>query len=184
MTCPRCGLLFTNRRVGLTPYKSLIRGIVYSTPFQMKVKESTSPAKSDGVKTAQISSSNTLLGRKRCESLDCGFLEEVVNTMIVTKKLSRARRSRGIGAVVALPFLDAMVPAFAATANSAANPASRFSRSLYFPHGAHRPEWIPKSDAPHFELPRTLQPLEPMHEHINVITNIDLSGAAPGRSLL
>ncbi len=41
--------------------ESLIRGIVYSTPFQMKVKESTSPAKSDGVKTAQISSSNTLL---------------------------------------------------------------------------------------------------------------------------
>jgi hypothetical protein len=97
--------------------------------------------------------------------------------MIVTKKaLPRRTILKGIGAAVALPFLDAMVPAFAATANSAANPASRFT-FLYFPHGAHRPEWIPKSDAPGFELPRTLQPLEPMREHINVITNIDLCQA-------
>jgi len=94
--------------------------------------------------------------------------------MVITKKaLARRTMLKGIGAAVALPFLDAMVPAFGATANSAASPASRFT-FIYFPHGAHRPEWIPKSDAPGFELSPTLRPLEPLREHINVISNIDL----------
>ena len=65
--------------------------------------------------------------------------------MIVTKRyIPRRTILRGLGAAVALPFLDAMVPAFAATANSAANPATRFS-FIYFPHGVHRAEWTPKS---------------------------------------
>lgn len=97
--------------------------------------------------------------------------------MMITKKaLDRRTILKGLGAAVALPFLDAMVPAFAATSTSAANPASRFG-FIYFPHGAHRQEWVPTSDAPGFELPRTLQPLEPLRQHINVVTNIDICPA-------
>ena len=59
--------------------------------------------------------------------------------MIVTpKSIPRRTVLRGIGAAVALPFLDSMVPAFAAIRNSAANPVRRFG-VVYVPNGMAMP---------------------------------------------
>jgi hypothetical protein len=94
--------------------------------------------------------------------------------MIVTKKaLSRRTVLKGVGVAVALPFLDAMVPAFAATANSAANPPVRFG-FLYVPHGVHRNEWIPTGEGKDFQFSRILKPFEPVREQVNIITGLDL----------
>ena len=66
--------------------------------------------------------------------------------MNVTKKsLSRRTFLQGVGASIALPLLDSMVPAFAATRDTAAAPFHRFS-TLYVPHGAPMDRWIPTAD--------------------------------------
>jgi len=94
--------------------------------------------------------------------------------MIVTKKfIPRRTILKGMGAAVALPFLGAMVPAFAETAKSAANPPTKFA-FLYVPHGVHRAEWNPTTVGKDFEFTRILKPLEPLREHVNVITNLNL----------
>ena len=55
--------------------------------------------------------------------------------MIVTKKaIHRRTILRGLGAAVALPLLDSMVPAFTAVAHSAARPVKRFG-VVYLPNG-------------------------------------------------
>ena len=94
-------------------------------------------------------------------------------TFLTKKHLSRRTFLRGSSVALGLPFLDAMVPAFAATANSAANPATRFS-FLYVPHGVHRAEWTPTTDGKNFEFTRILKPMEPIREHINVISGLNL----------
>ena len=60
--------------------------------------------------------------------------------MIVTKKhLSRRTVLRGLGATLALPLLDGMVPAFAPMRNSAAEPVRRFG-AVYVPNGMNMPD--------------------------------------------
>ena len=63
--------------------------------------------------------------------------------MFITK-MSLGRRTflHGMGATVALPLLEAMVPAFTATAKTAANPQLRFG-GVYVPHGVILDQWIP-----------------------------------------
>lgn len=95
--------------------------------------------------------------------------------MIITKKqLSRRTLLKGLGVTVALPFLDAMVPAFAQTSKSAANSKSNFM-FVYFPHGAHRAEWTPKSEGANFEFSRILKPLEPLREYVTVVSGLNLA---------
>ena len=66
--------------------------------------------------------------------------------MISTKKhLSRRTFLHGVGAVIGLPLLDSMVPAFAATRDTAANPVARLG-AIYVPHGAVLDKWIPNTD--------------------------------------
>ena len=66
--------------------------------------------------------------------------------MIITKKaLPRRTFLRGMGAAVALPLLDAMVPALTAQSAAAANSVRRLG-FVYMPMGAHMPEWTPKSE--------------------------------------
>src|SRR5271170_38321 len=97
------------------------------------------------------------------------------DAMIITKKyLPRRTLLKGIGAAVALPFLDAMVPAFARTADSAANPKTNFM-FIYFPHGAHKAEWTPKSEGTNFEFSRILKPLEPLRESVTVVSGLNLA---------
>ncbi len=94
--------------------------------------------------------------------------------MIITRKaLSRRTFLRGAGAALALPLLDAMVPALATAANSsAANPVRRLSFS-YIPNGAIMDRFRPTTDGTNFELPPSLAALERHREHLVVLSNLE-----------
>src|SRR5436190_23981668 len=91
-------------------------------------------------------------------------------------KMSLPRRTflRGMGAAIALPFLDAMVPALTATARTAANPAPRFG-AVYIPNGAIMDRWIPEKVGAGFEFTPILKPLERFKESVVVVTNLTRS---------
>ncbi|MDA0204694.1 MAG: DUF1552 domain-containing protein [Acidobacteria bacterium] len=89
--------------------------------------------------------------------------------MVITKKaLARRTFLHGVGAAVALPFLDAMVPALSA----AAKPAPRFS-AVYFGNGANMFDWTPEAEGTGFAFPSTLKSLEPFRDHTLVLTGLD-----------
>ncbi len=89
--------------------------------------------------------------------------------MTITKKaLPRRTFLRGLGATVALPLLDAMVPAM--SARTAAVP--RFA-AIYCGNGANMFDWTPSSEGVGFEFSPTLKPLEPFRERTLVVTGLD-----------
>ena len=95
--------------------------------------------------------------------------------MWVTKKSLRRRTLlRGMGASVALPFLDAMLPAFTPLARADARPRPRFG-IVYFPNGAIMPHFTPSADGKGFEFPPILKPLEPFRDSVVVLTNFTRS---------
>ncbi len=87
------------------------------------------------------------------------------------KHLSRRTLLKGAGASIALPLLDAMIPAGTALAQTAAVPQPRLG-FVYFPHGALQDEWQPKQVGRDFEFPYLLKPLEPLREHLTVISGL------------
>lgn len=90
--------------------------------------------------------------------------------MFVTKKaISRRTVLRGVGSAVALPLLDAMVPAFAPAATTA--PVRRFG-VVYHPNGVIYDQWLPKGAGSNFELSPTLKGLEPFKDKLIVITGL------------
>ena len=93
--------------------------------------------------------------------------------MIASKKsLSRRTFLRGVGATMALPLLDSMVPAFATIRDTAANPVSRLG-AIYIPHGAVLDKWIPTSDGADYEMSPTLKTLAAFRDDVLVITNLE-----------
>src|SRR5437763_2093795 len=97
--------------------------------------------------------------------------------MIVTKKaISRRTILRGAGTVVALPLLDAMIPAFAPAATTA--PARRLG-VVYHPNGVIYDQWLPKGVGSSFELSPTLKALEPFKDKLIVITGLSSDPAEP-----
>jgi hypothetical protein len=100
--------------------------------------------------------------------------------MIITKKaLPRRTFLRGLGATVALPLLDAMVPALTAQSATAANPVRRLG-FVYVPMGAHIAEWTPPGSDTLAELSPSLRSLAPVVDSITVLTNMELKNAYPG----
>ena len=96
--------------------------------------------------------------------------------MFLTRKhLSRRTVLRGAGATIALPLLDAMIPAGTALANTAANPSRRLG-FVYFAHGALQDEWEPKQTGRDFEFPFILKPLEPLRDHVTVVSGLRNKG--------
>jgi len=93
--------------------------------------------------------------------------------MFVTK-MSLPRRTflRGMGVTMALPLLEAMVPALTATARTAANPVRRFG-AVYVPHGKILDQWTPGSEGTGFDFPAILKPLEPLRDHLCVVSGLD-----------
>ncbi len=92
--------------------------------------------------------------------------------MIVLKKaLSRRTVLRGLGTAVALPLLDAMVPALTAQVNTPAKGVRRLG-VVYHPNGVIYENWLPKGVGRDFEFSRTLLPLEPFRDQLNVITGL------------
>ena len=92
--------------------------------------------------------------------------------MFITKKhLPRRTFLRSVGATVALPLLDAMIPARTALAQTAANPAPHLG-FIYFPHGAIMNQWMPATEGSNFELSPILKPLQPFKEHVTVVSGL------------
>ena len=86
--------------------------------------------------------------------------------MIIQKMhLSRRTVLRGLGASIALPLLDAMVPAMTAAANTAAAPVRRLG-VFYVPNGMSMPYWFPKTEGPRTQLPATLQSLNAFKDRV------------------
>jgi hypothetical protein len=102
--------------------------------------------------------------------------------MIITKKaLPRRTFLRGVGAALALPLLDAMVPSMTALADTPANP-TRLRRLgfVYMPMGCDNTRWVPPSDTSLDQLSPTLEPLAPVKQHVTAISNLELQNAYPG----
>ena len=92
--------------------------------------------------------------------------------MIITQKaMSRRTVLRGLGASVALPLLDGMVPAYAAL-RATATPAQRLG-IVYVPMGAVMENWTPATEGAGFELSPILQPLAPVRDQLLVLTGLD-----------
>jgi uncharacterized protein DUF1552 len=88
-------------------------------------------------------------------------------------RMSLPRRTvlRGLGAALALPFLDAMVPAFAPRARAAGKPAHRFL-AFYVPNGMAMEFWTPKGEGSAFELSPVLEPLAPFRDQMLVLSGL------------
>src|SRR5262249_42407907 len=102
-------------------------------------------------------------------------------TMIITKKaLPRRTFLRGMGATLALPLLDAMVPSMTALAKTAAEPVRRLG-FIYIPMGCDITRWTPRStDGTLAVLSPTLESLAPFVDQLTVISNMELKNAYPG----
>lgn len=95
--------------------------------------------------------------------------------MIVTpKRLSRRTVLRGVGASVALPFLDAMSPALAAHKSAQAPCRLAF---VYVPNGVTFPEWKPAAGGADYEFTRVLKPLERFRKDMFVLSGLDQHNA-------
>src|SRR3954466_2031684 len=92
--------------------------------------------------------------------------------MIVMKKaISRRTILRGMGTAVALPLLDAMVPAMTALAQTPAKAVRRLG-VVYHPNGVIYDKWLPKGVGREFELSPVLAPLEPFRDQLIVVTGL------------
>ena len=99
--------------------------------------------------------------------------------MFLTKKhMSRRTVLRGAGAALALPLLEAMVPAATALAQTAANPRSRFV-GLFVPHGMAPGYWVPDTVGTGFEFPYCFKPLEAYRDHVTILSGLHSRSAEP-----
>jgi hypothetical protein len=91
-------------------------------------------------------------------------------------KMSLHRRTflRGMGAAIALPLLDAMVPALTPLARAAAAPRTRFG-AIYIPNGAIVDEFFPKATGTNWEFTPILKPIEPFKDQLVVVKNLTRS---------
>src|SRR3954469_6553389 len=100
--------------------------------------------------------------------------------MIIMKKaLPRRTFLRGMGASLALPLLDAMVPAATAEVKSAARPVRRLG-FVFMPMGCDITRWTPAAEKNLDQLSPILSSLAPVKEHVSIITNLELQNAYPG----
>jgi len=100
--------------------------------------------------------------------------------MTVTKKaMPRRTFLRGMGVTIALPLLDAMVPAATPLARTAANPVRRLG-FVFMPMGCDITRWTPPGENTLDELSPTLSSLAPVKQYVTAITNLELQNAYPG----
>ena len=97
--------------------------------------------------------------------------------MFNTKKsLPRRTFLRGAGVTLALPLLDAMIPASTALARTAAAPKLRMG-FVYFPHGAIMNQWSPAAEGSNFEMTPILKPLEPFRKQLTIVSGLENKAA-------
>src|SRR5437588_8982741 len=103
--------------------------------------------------------------------------------MFITKKhLSRRTFLRGtLGTAVALPMLDAMVPALTAQSRTAASGQLRFG-GVYVPNGVLPERWHPTTVGRDFQFSALMKPLEPYRDQLITVSGMNASGT-PGPHL-
>src|SRR5215813_1071395 len=100
-------------------------------------------------------------------------------TFLTKKHMSRRTVLRGAGATLALPLLDAMVPAGVALAQTAAKPKPRFV-GLFVPHGMAPGYWVPdKEGALDAVLPFNWKALEPFRNQTVILSGLHCRSAEP-----
>mgnify|MGYP003353214241 CR=1 FL=1 len=88
---------------------------------------------------------------------------------VLKKAIPRRTFLRGAGAALALPLLDAMVPALARAADK---PVAQRLGFVYVPNGVIMDAWTPKSEGAGFEMPITLKPLAPFRDQLQVLSGL------------
>ena len=88
------------------------------------------------------------------------------------KHISRRMVLKGVGATIALPFLDAMNPAATAWAKTAAGSAPKRLAFVGFPHGAIMDRWSPLQTGTGYEMSTILAPLAPFREHLTIVSGL------------
>ena len=97
--------------------------------------------------------------------------------MMITKQaIPRRTVLRGMGATLALPFLDGMVPALTAMAKTAARAVPRMV-AVYVPNGIMMEYWTPAAEGRAYEFTPILKPLEAYRDHLLVVSGLDNTGA-------
>src|SRR2546422_1724883 len=100
--------------------------------------------------------------------------------MIITKKaMPRRTFLRGMGVTLALPLLEAMVPAATPLVKTPAHPVRRLG-FVFMPMGCDITRWTPRDEKSLDSLSPILSSLAPVKEHITAITNLELQNAYPG----
>ena len=93
---------------------------------------------------------------------------------LTAKPLPRRTVLRGLGASMALPLLDAMLPAFSLRVQAVAKPVHRF-QAFYVPNGLAMQYWTPKGEGSGFELSPILEPLAPYRNQMLVLSGLKAS---------
>ncbi|MFM8578145.1 MAG: DUF1552 domain-containing protein [Planctomycetaceae bacterium] len=104
-----------------------------------------------------------------------------------SKRLPRRTLLRGAGTAIALPLLDAMLPADGPSSAMAASRSARKVRMafLYTPNGVHMPDWTPATEGSGYQMPWILEPLAGLREKFSILTGLahkkaNANGDGPG----
>jgi hypothetical protein len=97
-------------------------------------------------------------------------------SFLTKKHLPRRTFLRGAGVTVALPLLDAMLPAATALAQTAARPIKRFV-GVWHPHGASPGYWSPVEEGRDFTFSFITEPLAPFRDRTVLVSGLDSSAA-------
>ena len=98
--------------------------------------------------------------------------------MIFKKTIPRRTFLKGAGTTLALPLLDAMVPAFARGAETGAKPVVRLS-TVFVPNGRIMQKWTPAAEGAGFAMSPTLEPLTPFKDQLLVLSGLNIKAADP-----
>ena len=103
----------------------------------------------------------------------------------MSNPLSRRTALRGLGTAIALPWLEAMTPAFARAATGSSPPAPVRMAFFYVPNGVHMPDWTPSTEGADYSIPAILKPLEPFRDDFLVLSGLgqdngEAHGDGPG----
>src|SRR5690606_10038524 len=103
-------------------------------------------------------------------AIEGSFIDDEVRSRMVSKRhwqISRRTVLRGVGAAVALPWLEAMAP----RAKGSTSPAAPTRLAcLYMPNGVLPAAWNPSEAGKDYKLPTILEPLAPVRDDVTVIT--------------
>ena len=156
-------------------FSAIVLGIVKSVPFQMRPVRRRARRRRGRLTAGRQRSYEARPfrpGRAGPKGRPTRTRSRRALTMFISR-MSLPRRTflRGLGATLALPLLDSMVPALSALAATGAKPVRRLG-FVYVPNGVIQDQWVPSAVGAGFELSPTLAPLAPVRNKILVLSNL------------